>query len=41
MPMRATVMGVDGDNIMLDFNHPLAGENLIFEVEIVDIQKNG
>ena len=41
MPMRAVIMGVDGDNILLDFNHPLAGETLIFDVEIVDVVSNG
>lgn len=26
---------VDGDKIVIDFNHPLAGQKLIFEIEIV------
>lgn len=29
---------VDGDDITLDFNHPLAGINLEFEVELLDIR---
>ena len=32
-----TVVEVKGDNAVVDFNHPLAGHNLIFRVEILDI----
>ncbi len=28
---------VDADNVVLDANHPLAGETLIFEVELLEI----
>lgn len=35
--VAATVVGVDGDVITLDVNHPLAGENLIFDVEILEV----
>jgi len=28
---------VRGDEVVVDFNHPLAGHDVIFEVEIVDI----
>lgn len=35
----AKIAGVEGDKVKLDFNHPLAGKTLIFEVEIVDIEK--
>jgi FKBP-type peptidyl-prolyl cis-trans isomerase SlyD len=34
----ATVTGVQGDMVMVDMNHPLAGENLHFEVEITEIR---
>ncbi|NJE05531.1 peptidylprolyl isomerase [Thermococcus sp. M36] len=37
----AKIAKVEGENVSLDFNHPLAGKTLIFEVEIVDVQKDG
>jgi len=30
-----TVAGVDGDEVLLDANHPLAGVDLTFDVEII------
>jgi FKBP-type peptidyl-prolyl cis-trans isomerase SlyD len=33
-----TVVGVDGDNISIDGNHPLAGMTLNFDVKIVDVR---
>ncbi|ADT84877.1 FKBP-type peptidyl-prolyl cis-trans isomerase [Thermococcus barophilus] len=35
----ARIAEVGEENVTLDFNHPLAGKTLIFEVEIIDIQK--
>ncbi|MBF0346966.1 MAG: peptidylprolyl isomerase [Magnetococcales bacterium] len=35
--MFATITEINGDVITLDANHPLAGENLIFDVEILEI----
>jgi len=32
------ITDVDGDNITVDGNHPLAGQNLHFDVEITDIR---
>ncbi len=32
-----TVAGVTGEHIVLDANHPLAGQDLVFEVELVEI----
>lgn len=29
---------VQGDEVIVDFNHPLAGHDVIFEVDIVDIK---
>ena len=34
----ATVTAVEGENVTLDLNHPLAGEELHFEVEIIDVR---
>jgi FKBP-type peptidyl-prolyl cis-trans isomerase SlyD len=33
-----TVTKVDGDNITIDGNHPLAGVALTFDVEVMDIR---
>jgi peptidylprolyl isomerase len=33
-----TVAAVDGDSVTLDANHPLAGKNLTFELELVSIE---
>lgn len=33
-PVLATLIGLQGDQAVLDLNHPLAGETLHFEVEI-------
>lgn len=37
-PMRVTVTQVAGDMVTVDGNHPLAGENLSFEVEITEVR---
>ncbi|MBV0932257.1 FKBP-type peptidyl-prolyl cis-trans isomerase [Marinobacterium weihaiense] len=34
-----TVVKVEGDNITLDGNHPLAGQTLTFDVEVVEIRE--
>jgi len=33
-----TIMTVEDDVVTVDFSHPLAGYDLIFEVEILDVQ---
>ena len=33
-----TVVGVEGDDVLLDANHPLAGVDLTFDVEIVAVR---
>ena len=38
-PMILTVMGIEGDNIVVDGNPELAGQTLHFEVEVTDVRK--
>jgi FKBP-type peptidyl-prolyl cis-trans isomerase SlyD len=33
-----TVQSIDGDDVLLDANHPLAGVDLTFDVEITDVR---
>ena len=33
-----TVEGVTGDKVAIDGNHPLAGQTLHFEVEVLDVR---
>ena len=35
---RMRVDKIEGDKATLDFNHPLAGKTLIFDVKIIDVQ---
>ena len=36
--MLIQVRSFEGDKIVLDFNHPLAGKTLFFDVKVLDIQ---
>lgn len=36
-PLRATITKVEGDDVTLDFNHPLAGKPLTFDLELVAV----
>jgi FKBP-type peptidyl-prolyl cis-trans isomerase SlyD len=36
--MPFTITKVDGEDITIDFNHPLAGKNLNFDIELVDVR---
>ena len=33
----AKVIDISGDNVTLDTNHPLAGKDLIFEIQLTEI----
>lgn len=37
-PLRLTIVEIEDDEITLDGNHPLAGENLTFEISLVTIE---
>jgi FKBP-type peptidyl-prolyl cis-trans isomerase SlyD len=37
-PIPVQVAEIKDDNVVIDFNHPLAGKTLNFDVEIVDIR---
>lgn len=36
--LRIVVKSVDGDEITIDANHPLAGQQLNFDVQVVDVR---
>lgn len=38
-PIMVTVIKLDGDKVTIDGNHPLAGKNLNFDVNIVDVRE--
>jgi FKBP-type peptidyl-prolyl cis-trans isomerase 2 len=38
-PLRATIVSVGEEEVSLDHNHPLAGQDLNFQVELVEVQK--
>lgn len=38
--INVTVTEITDDYVMIDANHPLAGKNLIFEIEVLEIEKN-
>ena len=35
--LPGAVVSLDADSVEVDFNHPLAGRNIIFDVEIIDV----
>ena len=37
--LPGVVKSFDENEVIIDFNHPLAGETLVFKVEIIDVQK--
>ena len=37
-PIMARISSLDEDTVTLDFNHPLAGKDLTFEIELIEIE---
>ncbi len=37
-PRIVTVTAIDGDEVIIDANHSLAGEDLVFHVEVMDVR---
>ncbi|MCK5335045.1 MAG: peptidylprolyl isomerase, partial [Gammaproteobacteria bacterium] len=37
--LMITVTAIDGDQITIDGNHPLAGERLHFEIKVTDLRE--
>jgi len=35
--LPGVIIEIDADTAMVDFNHPLAGRNIVFKVDIVDV----
>lgn len=33
------ISDIDGDTVTIDFNHPLAGKTLVFDISIVNVKK--
>lgn len=38
-PMLITVTAVDGEDVTIDGNHPLAGQTLHFDIEVTDVRE--
>jgi len=36
-PIRGVINSIDDDTVTVDFNHPMAGKNLNFEIELVEV----
>lgn len=36
-PIPVVVTNIENDEVTLDANHPLAGKDLVFEIEVVDV----
>ncbi len=39
--LPGVVSQVEGDEVTVDFNHPLAGRTLVFEVQVIDVEPAG
>lgn len=40
-PMQALVVEIKENEVILDLNHPLAGQDLNFEIELMEVVSNG
>ena len=40
VPVLGTILSEEADSVTLDFNHPMAGHNLNFEIEVVSIEND-
>lgn len=38
MEIPGIITAINGDSVTVDFNHPLAGQDLVFEVEILAVE---
>lgn len=38
-PVMGTIAALEGDQVTVDFNHPLAGETLTFAVEVIGVRE--
>jgi FKBP-type peptidyl-prolyl cis-trans isomerase SlyD len=38
IPFNGKIVEIAGDKVMIDFNHPLAGQDLFFKGEILDVR---
>ena len=38
-PLMATIMEEKEETVLLDFNHPMAGKDLNFEIEVMSINE--
>lgn len=37
--LRGTILEITEENVKMDFNHPLAGTDLLFDVEVLDVRE--
>ena len=38
-PLMGTITQVEGDDVTVDFNHPLAGQTLNFSIQVVEVRE--
>lgn len=40
-PIQATIESIEEDMVILDFNHPLAGKDINFDIELLEVEGVG